>query len=199
MMMLAGWKELIRGARESGVEYVLMHENVIDERLLECGIEGLEEVKLMLENKPEKGSMATAVEKAGLLGSGTGVMVDLVHLLYEQEGYAYDMDKSSFRRAWDRSLKNIDKLSGLAVGRIGFHIPIGKREDDSLPLGLMEEGMWKDLFWLVNKLRRVEYLVLENEQPMIDQLVPIWIKGPGGISGRNESIVERLVEWGIIE
>jgi hypothetical protein len=194
--------ELVGAGRRAGVEYVLVHENVLESgKLADSEWRDLKFV-LLLENWPMRGSADRTIGKLRNLKQrrvSSGMMVDLVHLLKEQEDYGYEASVSKVEDSWQRTMELLDViLNSKAVEKVGFHIPIGDREDDSLPLDKISPGMWRGFAERIGKHPKVEFMVLENETAMIRQLMPRGLRDRQKISERNLRILNKLAEYRVI-
>lgn len=139
------------GARDG---YVLIHSPEIRKTVNYIAITGDEENGiprpdinlLFIENHIRPGALGAAVESALKLrarGVRVGVMMDVFHLLSEYDGH------ESLNERWADSLHlmhhQLEALAKYPDVRIGFHIPMGTKVDDSLPIAQLSPNMWRDL------------------------------------------------------
>ncbi|MFA6250365.1 MAG: hypothetical protein WC686_02545 [Candidatus Shapirobacteria bacterium] len=184
--------------------YWLLHENVITQNLIDSQWFDREnkEKLIMVENSSIPGSMEKTLSKVKVIKQkrgNVGVMIDLVHLLKEYEGYCYGLGYRDFCRYWARCMEEVKVIIGKEEANpVGFHLPIGIRTDDNLPVEIMGKKEWEQLA-LVVKTPKVRYLVFENQRRMSDQFIPPRWFGLESIIERNKRILNSLNDWGIIE
>ena len=154
--------------------------------------------RLFVENHIRTGRLGSAKEVAQYLngeGVSTGVMIDLVHLMN-----AYD-HRNSFADQWRFCLplvqKTFEEFSTYSPDiKLGLHVPVGTKIDDSLPLDQITPAMWQDLTSIIHT-RSDAIVIIENQQEGRGSIRASQ-KSLRTIRSRNEMIIDVLGENGVL-
>lgn len=179
---------LVIGNKESGeilgrfpAAYYLVHERCVDGYLVERS-NGNERL-LFVENEKYPGSLERAKVEVGKLrdrGVNAGLMIDLFHLTWDL----------GVKRRLDKVIEETRKVLDGLVPTIGFHFPVGSREDDSFLLNEISDETLKMLGEIFRN-EKVAFVVLENQQRgggMIFPRVALARERTKGVVGRLKEL-----------
>ena len=122
-------------------------------------------------------------------------MIDLVHLMY-----AYD-HRNSFAEQWRLCLPLVERtfqeFSTYSPDiKLGLHVPVGTKADDSLPLDQITPTMWQDLASIIHA-RSDAIVIIENQQAGRGSIRASH-ESLKTIRSRNEMIIDVLGQNGVL-
>lgn len=192
---------LVALSQEVGAQYVLVHQNeLINPQAWQALVTAPDEILLFVENHPSSGSLArTAADVQALRQQGkvAAIMVDLLHLLKEDQAFHRHVSATELGPIWQRVLQKVAAILEQDLVR-GFHLPIGTT-DDAVPeeLFFTDPCYWQELAQLLaNYPAASQFLVIENQQTWAKAYLPPWLRQR--VTDRNTHLLTYLAQCGLL-
>jgi len=203
--LMVGTNRLPELSTASRASYVLIHQRLVDSpesvnHVAEATHGFYRDTILMVENVCNRGSIdktVTAVDQLSERGVVAGVMIDLVHLLKDMANSPDNLSSRETQKHWNRALSMIDSVAG-RVKTLGFHIPIGLNQSDSLPIETMDRQLWIQFAQLLAKCPGVRFKTIENQRPNARTPFLISRQEMTLLKERNYRLLSQLKEAGVI-
>lgn len=203
--LMVGTNRLPELSMASRTSYVLIHQRLVDSpesvsHIAETTHGFYKDTILMIENVSNRGSIdktVAAVEQLSEKGVNAGVMIDLVHLLKDIANSSDNLSSSETQKHWSRALSTIGNVAG-RVRTLGFHIPIGLNQSDSLPIETMNRQLWVQFAELLAECPGVRFKTIENQRPNARTPFLISRQEMTILKERNYRLLSQLKETGVI-
>ncbi|MFA5827948.1 MAG: hypothetical protein WC841_01100 [Candidatus Shapirobacteria bacterium] len=184
--------------------YILVHLPVVNSEKKIADMVGISQGfpanRLMVENLPEANSMGLTIAAVGRLkelGVRAGVMIDLVHLLYELSQSGDIITGKIVEKYWENALQIIRQTAS-TIDTVGLHVPIGLKQNDSLPVVEMTLKKWTSLGKLLQECPPIKYVTIENQREELQSAFLIDRGMMQTLIERNGKIMSLLREAGVI-
>lgn len=203
--LMVGAERLPELSKASQADYILIHQRLVDSPEGVSYVEGIshgfcQDTVLMIENVSNSGSIektVTAVEQLSERGVRVGLMVDLVHLLKDLANSGDNISVFETDRHWGEVLSVVGDVAG-RVEILGFHIPVGLNQSDSLPVEAMNRRLWIEFAELLAECPKVRFKTIENQRPNTRTPFLISRQEMKMLKERNYRLLSQLKEAGVI-